>query len=113
MREAMEGLLKPDVKEEVIGTVEVREVFKISRGGTIAGCFVLSGLVKRSSSVNVLRDNVVIHSGKIASLRRFKDDVKEVAAGFECGIALEGFEDIQTDDQFEVFEIIEVARKLS
>jgi translation initiation factor IF-2 len=113
MRQAMEGLLKPDTKEEVIGTVEVREVFNISRGGTIAGCFVLTGLVKRISSVNVLRDNVVIHSGKIASLRRFKDDVKEVAAGFECGIALEGFEDIQTGDQFEVFEIIEVARKLS
>ncbi|MDR0639263.1 MAG: translation initiation factor IF-2 [Spirochaetaceae bacterium] len=113
MKQAMEGLLKPDIKEEVIGTVEVREVFKISRGGTIAGCFVLSGLVKRAASVNVLRDNVVIHSGKIASLRRFKDDVKEVAAGFECGIALEGFEDIQTGDQFEVFEIIEVARKLS
>jgi translation initiation factor IF-2 len=112
MRQAMEGLLKPDTKEEVIGTVDVREVFNISRGGTIAGCFVLTGIVKRSSSANVLRNNVVIHSGKIASLRRFKDDVKEVAAGFECGIALEGFEDIQTGDQFEVFEIIEVARKL-
>ncbi|MDR1468328.1 MAG: translation initiation factor IF-2 [Spirochaetaceae bacterium] len=112
MKQAMEGLLKPDVKEEVIGSVEVREVFKISRGGTIAGCFVLTGLVKRATSVNVLRDNVVVHSGKIASLRRFKDDVKEVAAGFECGIALEGFEDIQVGDQFEVFEIIEVARKL-
>jgi translation initiation factor IF-2 len=113
MKQAMEGLLKPDTKEEVIGTVEVREVFKISRGGTIAGCFVSSGLVKRSASVNVLRDNVVIHTGKIASLRRFKDDVKEVSIEYECGIALDGFEDIQVGDQFEVFEIIEVARKLA
>jgi translation initiation factor IF-2 len=113
MKQAMEGLLKPDTKEEVIGTVEVREVFKISRGGTIAGCFVSTGLVKRSASVNVLRDNVVIHTGKIASLRRFKDDVKEVSTEYECGIALDGFENIQVGDQFEVFEIIEVARKLS
>jgi translation initiation factor IF-2 len=113
MKQAMEGLLKPDIKEEVIGTVEVREVYKISRGGTIAGCSVSTGHVKRNASVNVLRDNVVIHSGKIASLRRFKDDAKEVAAGFECGIALDNFEDIQVGDQFEVFEIIEVARKLS
>jgi translation initiation factor IF-2 len=113
MKQAMEGLLKPDTKEEVIGTVEVREVFKISRGGTIAGCFVSSGLVKRSASVNVLRDNVVIHTGKIASLRRFKDDVKEVSTEYECGIALDSFEDIQVGDQFEVFEIIEVARKLA
>jgi translation initiation factor IF-2 len=113
MKQAMEGLLKPDTKEEVIGTMEVREVYKISRGGTIAGCFVSTGLVKRSASVNVLRDNVVIHSGKIASLRRFKDDVKEVATEYECGIALDGFENLQVGDQFEVFEIIEVARKLS
>jgi translation initiation factor IF-2 len=113
MKQAMEGLLKPDTKEETIGTVEVREVFKISKGGVIAGCAVLTGLVKRSASVNVLRDNVVIHTGKIASLRRFKDDAKEVAAGYECGITLAGFEDIQTSDQFEVFEVVEVARKLS
>jgi translation initiation factor IF-2 len=112
MRQAMEGLLKPDTKEEVIGTVEVREIFKMSKGGMVAGCSVSTGLVKRSASVNVIRDNVVIHTGKIASLRRFKDDVKEVAAGYECGIALDGFEDIAVGDQFEVFEIIEVARKL-
>jgi translation initiation factor IF-2 len=112
MKQAMEGLLKPDIKEDVIGTVEVREVFKISRGGTIAGCFVSTGTVKRSASINLLRDSVVLHTGKIASLRRFKDDVKEVTAGYECGIALDSFEDLRVGDQFEVFEIIEVARKL-
>jgi translation initiation factor IF-2 len=113
MQLAMEGMLKPDTKEEVTGTVEVRNVFKMSRAGTSAGCYVLSGTIKRSASVNVLRDNIVIHSGKIASLRRFKDDVKEVAAGFECGMGIDGFDDIKEGDQFEVFEIIEVARHLS
>jgi translation initiation factor IF-2 len=109
---AMEGMLKPDTKEEVIASVEVRNTFKVPRAGTIAGSYVQSGTVKRSASVNVIRDGIVIHTGKIASLRRFKDDVREVAAGYECGIGLEGFETIEVGDQFEVFEIVEVARKL-
>ena len=109
----MEGLLKPDTKEEVTAQVEVRNIFKISKLGTIAGCFVQSGTVKRSSSVNVIRNDIVIWTGKIASLRRFKDDVKEVSSGFECGMSLEGFDDIQEGDTFEIFEIIEIARKLS
>jgi translation initiation factor IF-2 len=113
IRQAMEGMLKPDTKEEVIASVEVRNTFKVPKAGTIAGCYVLSGTVKRSASVNLIRDGIVIHTGKIASLRRFKDDVREVAAGFECGIGLEGFDDIQVNDQAEVFEIVEVARKLS
>jgi translation initiation factor IF-2 len=112
MQKAMEGMLKPDMKEEVVADVEVREVFKISKTGVIAGCYVRSGAVKRSASVNVIRNDTVIHSGKIASLRRFKDDVKEVAAGFECGMSIEGFADIKTGDEFEVFEIVEIARKL-
>ncbi|MDR1211285.1 MAG: translation initiation factor IF-2 [Spirochaetaceae bacterium] len=112
IKQAMEGMLKPDTKEEVIAQVEVRETFKVPKAGTIAGCYVLSGTVKRSASVNVIREAIVVHTGKIASLRRFKDDVREVAAGFECGIGLEGFDDIQNGDQFEVFEIVEVARKL-
>ncbi|MDR3356335.1 MAG: translation initiation factor IF-2 [Spirochaetaceae bacterium] len=112
MEKAMEGMLKPDTKEEIIADVEVREVFKISKTGVIAGCYVRGGAVKRSASVNVIRSDTVIYTGKIASLRRFKDDVKEVAAGFECGIAIEGFDDIKTGDEFEVFEIVEVARKL-
>ncbi|MDR2158754.1 MAG: translation initiation factor IF-2 [Treponema sp.] len=112
IRQAMEGMLKPDTKEEVIASVEVRNTFKVPKAGTIAGCYVLSGTVKRNASVNLVRDGIVIHTGKIASLRRFKDDVREVAAGFECGIGLEGFDDIQVNDQAEVFEIVEVARKL-
>jgi translation initiation factor IF-2 len=110
---AMEGMLTPDTKEEVIASVEVREIFRVPRIGTIAGCYVFTGTVKRSSSINVIRDEIVIHTGKIASLRRFKDDVREVAAGYECGIGLEGFDAIQVGDQFEVFEIVEVARKFA
>jgi translation initiation factor IF-2 len=85
----------------------------VPKVGTVAGCYVLTGTVKRSASANVIRDEIVIHTGKISSLRRFKDDVKEVAAGYECGMVIEGFESVQVGDQFEVFEIVEVARKLS
>ncbi|MDR2193168.1 MAG: translation initiation factor IF-2 [Treponema sp.] len=112
IQQAMEGLLKPDLKEETLGTAEVRNTFKTPKFGTIAGCFVLTGLIKRNSSVHVIRDNVEIYTGKIGSLRRFKDDVKEVAAGFECGLGIDSFNDIQVNDQFEIFEMIEVARKL-
>ncbi|MDR2541929.1 MAG: translation initiation factor IF-2 [Treponema sp.] len=113
IKQAMEGMLTPDTKEEVIGTVEVREIFKVPKIGNIAGCYVLTGAIKRTCTVNVIRQQVVIHSGKIASLRRIKDDAREVAAGFECGIGLEGFDDFQVDDVFEVIEVIEIARKLS
>ncbi|MDR0456582.1 MAG: translation initiation factor IF-2 [Treponema sp.] len=113
IHQAMEGMLKPDTKEEIIATVEVRNTFKVPKVGTIAGCYVQTGTVKRSGSVNVIRAEIVIHSGKIASLRRFKDDARDVAAGYECGIGLEGFDDIQVGDQFEVIEVVEVARKLS
>jgi translation initiation factor IF-2 len=113
IKQAMEGMLKPDTKEEVIATVEVREIFKVPKIGNIAGCYVLTGTVKRSCTINVLRDQVVVHSGKIASLKRIKDDAREVAAGYECGIGLEGFDDIKTGDIFEVIDIIEIARKLS
>ncbi|MCL2212048.1 MAG: translation initiation factor IF-2 [Treponema sp.] len=113
IRQAMEGMLKPDTKEEVIASVEVRDTFKVPKVGTIAGCYVLSGTVKRTCTINLIRDQIVIHSGKIASLRRFKDDAREVATGYECGIGLEGFDDIQVGDIFEVIEIVEIARKLS
>jgi translation initiation factor IF-2 len=112
IEQAMEGMLKPDTKEEVIATVEVRNTFKVPKAGTIAGCYVLTGTVKRNASVNLIRQEIVIHNGKIASLKRFKDDAREVAAGYECGIGLEGFDDIQVGDQFEVIELVEVARKL-
>jgi translation initiation factor IF-2 len=112
IEQAMEGMLKPDTKEEVIAVVEVRDTFKVPKIGTIAGCYVQTGTVKRSCSINVIREQVVIHSGKIASLKRFKDDAREVAAGYECGIGLDGFDDIKTGDTLEVIEIVEIARKL-
>ncbi|MBP5284366.1 MAG: translation initiation factor IF-2, partial [Treponema sp.] len=110
---AMEGMLKPDTKEEVTGQVEVRDTFRVPKIGLIAGCYVTEGVVKRTSSVNLIRDGIVIHTGKISSLKRFKDDAKEVTYGFECGIGLENWQDIQVGDIFEVFEYIEVARKLN
>ncbi|MCL2557641.1 MAG: translation initiation factor IF-2, partial [Treponema sp.] len=113
IQQAMEGMLKPDTKEEIIATVEVRDTFKVPKAGVIAGCYVQSGTVKRSANVNVIRDSVVIFSGKISSLRRFKDDAREVAAGYECGIGIDGFDGLKVGDHFEVIEIVEVARKLS
>lgn len=109
---AMEGMLKPDVKEEIIGMLEVRETFKVPKIGLIAGSYVLSGTIKRTSSVNIIRDGIVIHSGKVTSLKRFKDDAKEVNAGYECGVGVDTWQDIKVGDQFEVFEYVEVARKL-
>jgi len=113
IRAAMEGMLKPDTKEEVVATIEVRDTFKVPKIGTIAGCYVLTGAVKRSCTVNLIRNQIVLFSGKIASLKRFKDDAREVAAGYECGIGLDGFDDIQIGDTLEAIEIIEIARKLS
>ncbi|CAG4882352.1 translation initiation factor IF-2 [Georgfuchsia toluolica] len=113
VKAALSGMLSPEKKESVIGMVEVRQVFVISKVGTIAGCMVLSGVVKRGSSVRVLRNNVVLHSGELESLKRFKDDVKEVKEGYECGLNLKNFNDIQVGDQLEVFEIQEIARTLA
>jgi len=112
MKAALSGMLAPERKEQVLGLVQVRQVFKISKIGTVAGCYVQEGMVKRSAQVRVLRDNVVIHTGDIDSLKRFKDDVREVKAGFECGMSLKNFSDIKEGDQFEVFEVQEVARSL-
>ncbi|MGP1458754.1 MAG: translation initiation factor IF-2 [Treponema sp.] len=109
---AMEGMLSPDTKEEVIGSVEVRNTFKVPKIGVIAGCYVTDGVVRRNSMVNLIRDGIVKFTGKISSLKRFKDDAKEVAVNFECGIGLENWQDIQVGDHFEVFEYVEVARKL-
>jgi len=109
---ALSGMLAPERKESVLGMVQVRQVFRISKIGTVAGCYVQEGLVKRNAQVRVLRDNVVIHTGEIDSLKRFKDDVREVKAGFECGMSLKNFTDLKEGDQFEVFEVVEVARSL-
>ena len=109
---AMEGMLQPDTKEEVIGQVEVRDTFKVPKIGVIAGCAVMEGVVRRTSSVNLIRDGIVKYTGKISSLKRFKDDAKEVSVGFECGIGLDNWQDIQVGDKFEIFEIVEVAKHL-
>ena len=112
VKAALSGMLAPEKKESVIGTVEIRQVFHISKIGTIAGCYVLDGVVKRGAGVRVLRNNVVVHQGELDSLKRFKDDVKEVKANFECGLSLKNFNDIQEGDILEVFEVVEVARSL-
>ena len=112
VKAAMSGMLAPEKKENVIGQVEIRQVFRISKVGAVAGCMVLSGVVRRSASVRLLRNNVVVHSGELESLKRFKDDVREVKEGFECGLNLKNFNDIQEGDQLEVFEIQEIARSL-
>ena len=112
IKAALSGMLAPEQKESVLGLVEVRQVFRISKVGTVAGCYVLEGVVRRNAQVRVLRDNVVIHTGEIDSLKRFKDDVREVKAGFECGMSLKNFDDLKEKDQFEVFETVEVARTL-
>jgi translation initiation factor IF-2 len=112
IKAALSGMLAPERKESILGLVEVRQVFRISKVGTVAGCYVQEGLVRRSAQVRVLRDNVVIHTGEIDSLKRFKDDVREVKSGFECGMSLKNFQDLKVGDQFEAFEVLEVARTL-
>lgn len=112
IRNAMEGMLRPDLKEEVIGNVEVRDTFKVPKIGVIAGCYVTNGKIKRSSQVHVIRDGIQIYTGKVSSLKRFKDDAKEVESGYECGIGIESFNDIRVGDHFEVFEIKEIAKTL-
>jgi translation initiation factor IF-2 len=109
---ALSGMLTPDKKEEITGMVEIRQVFLVSKVGAIAGCLVVDGIIKRTSSVRLLRENVVIWSGDLDSLKRFKDDAKEVRAGVECGLSLKGYNDIKEGDQLEAYEVTEVARSL-
>ncbi len=108
----MVGMLKPTFKEEELGRAEVREVFHISRVGTVAGCMVLEGSILRSAKARLLRDNVVVWEGTLASLRRFKDDVSEVKSGFDCGIGLERYQDVKVGDIIEAYRIVEVAREM-
>src|SRR5450830_1168809 len=112
VKAAMSGMLAPEKREQSLGLVEIRQVFHVSKVGSIAGCYVLEGLVKRGSSVRLLRSNVVLWTGELDSLKRFKDDVKEVKSGFECGLSLKNYNDIQEGDQLEIFEVQEVARTL-
>jgi translation initiation factor IF-2 len=112
VRAALEGLLAPEQKEEVLGTVTVREIFKVPKIGTISGCYVLEGKITRTNKVRVVRDGLEVFAGSITSLRRFKDDVREVDAGYECGIGLENFNDVKVGDTMEAFKMVEIKRKL-
>ena len=112
IKAALSGMLAPEKRESIMGMVEVRQVFTVSKVGTIAGCMVLEGVIKRGAKVRVLRDNILIHDGELDSLKRFKDDVKEVKANFECGLSLKNFNDLVVGDKLEAYEIVEVARAL-
>jgi len=112
IKKAMEGMLSPEMKEEVTGTAEIRETFKISKIGTIAGCMVLSGKIFRNSKIRVIRDGVVTFDGELASLKRFKDDVKEVSKGYDCGLQVKNYNDIRVDDQIEAYQEVAVQKKL-
>ncbi len=112
VKAALSGMLAPEKREAILGMVEIRQVYKISKIGAVAGCMVLDGVIKRGSRVRLLRDNVVLHDGELDSLKRFKDDVREVKAGFECGLSLKNFNDIKEGDQLEAYEVQEVARTL-
>jgi translation initiation factor IF-2 len=112
IQDAMKGMLDPEYKEEVLGKAVVRDTFKVPGVGIIAGCYVNEGIVKRNAQIRLVRDGIVIHEGVISSLRRFKDDVREVAAGYECGLGIEKYNDIKPDDVIECFNMVEVERKL-
>jgi len=112
IKQGLEGLLKPEIKEEIVGTLEIRDTFRVPRVGSVAGCMVVAGVVKRVSLVRLIRDGVNVYDGKVESLRRFKDDVSEVREGLECGVGLENFNDIKVGDIIEVYEREEIARTL-
>jgi translation initiation factor IF-2 len=112
IKAAIEGMLSPDIEEKITCNIEIREVFKISKVGSVAGCYVLDGKVTRNTRIRIIRDGIVVHTGRLGSLKRFKDDVKEVAAGFECGLNIDNFNDLKVGDIIEGFEEVEVKRKL-
>ncbi|NBL63782.1 translation initiation factor IF-2 [Flavobacterium sp. NST-5] len=112
LKDAMEGMLSPELKEEVTGTAEIRETFKISKVGTIAGCMVTDGKIFRNSRIRIIREGVVVHTGELATLKRFKDDVKEVSKGYDCGIQIKGYNDIEINDTIEAYQEVEVKKKL-
>jgi translation initiation factor IF-2 len=113
VRAALEGMLAPERRETILGTAEVREVFKVGKVGTIAGSYVLEGVIDRKSEVRLVRDGIVIYQGEISSLKRFKDDAKEVREGFECGIGIGNFNDIKVGDVIECYFVEEIARTLA
>ena len=113
VKAAMEGMLSPEIKEEITGTAEVLQTYHISKVGTIAGCMVREGRIKRGSKVRLIRDGIVVYTGDLASLKRFKDDVKDVVAGYECGLSIAGYNDVRVGDMVEGFEEVEVKKTLS
>ena len=113
VKAALSGLLPPEIQETILGAAEVREIFRVPSAGVIAGSFVQSGTIRRGVSARVLRDHVVVYEGEVASLRRFKEDVREVATGYECGIGIGNFNDLKVGDAIEAFEIVETARQLA
>ena len=112
VKDAMEGMLSPEMKEEVTGTAEIRETYKISKVGTIAGCMVTSGKIYRNSGVRIIREGIVVYTGVLASLKRFKDDVKEVAKGYDCGLQIKNYNDIKVEDTIEFFQEVAVKKTL-
>jgi translation initiation factor IF-2 len=112
LKDAMEGMLSPEMKEEVTGTAEIRETFKISKIGTIAGCMVIEGKIIRNAKIRLIREGVVIYTGELTALKRFKDDVKEVSKGYDCGMQIKGYNDIEINDLIECFQQVEVKKKL-
>jgi translation initiation factor IF-2 len=112
VKAAMEGMLAPEFEEKVVCNVEVREVFKITRVGTVAGCYVLDGKITRNTKIRLIRDGIVVYSGDLGSLKRFKDDVKEVATGYECGLNINNFNDLKVGDIIEGYDVVEIKRKL-
>ena len=113
LEQAMEGMLSPDIEEKIVSNIEVRETFKISKIGTIAGCYVLDGKMTRNTKIRLIRDGIVVYTGELSSLKRFKDDVKEVSAGYECGLSITNFNDIKVGDIIEGYEEVEVKKKLN
>src|SRR5690606_12768754 len=111
LKDAMEGMLSPELKEEITGSAEIREIFKVSKIGTIAGCMVTNGKIFRNSGIRLIRDGVVIFTGELASLKRFKDDAKEVSKGFDCGMQIKNYNDIKELDIIEAFHEVEVKKK--
>jgi translation initiation factor IF-2 len=112
VRKALEGMLAPEISEEFVGLAEIRQIFRVPKVGIIAGCFIKEGIIHRSDKVHIVRDGRIIHTGNLSSLKRFKDDVREVAGGYECGIGIENFNDIKVGDTIEVYKLVEIARKL-
>jgi translation initiation factor IF-2 len=113
VKSALEGLLSPVISEEIVGTLEVRDTFKVPKFGTVAGCYVLDGKISRNDKIRLVRDGIIINEGDIGSLKRFKEDVKDVDAGYECGLNINGYNDVKVGDVIEVYKIIETKKKLA